>query len=65
MSKNDYVAIARALASTRPTPFINPDKSRQWEMDLEAICHVLEQDNSRFDKVRFLEACGLVLERKA
>ena len=60
MTRKDYEKIAQAVRQ------VNEDVSG-WEdarpdevLDLLAsyLCKVLEQDNPRFDRERFLSACG-------
>jgi hypothetical protein len=65
MTRKDYVAIAAALARTRPDPQVSPDgqntffdgiKGRQWAVTRDAIIGALQADNPRFDRVRFVRA---------
>lgn len=61
MAKKDYQALARAIHEThRQTckdakvenyPFITADNLRN------AIADVLQEESSRFDRARFIEAC--------
>ena len=59
MTRQDYVRIAAALASTKP-PFSNSPvydaRIVQWVTDRAAIADVFEQDNPLFDRARFYEA---------
>lgn len=62
MSRKDYEAFAVALASVRPEYTDHADKEswaqeRQWESCVRAVGDVLAADNSRFDRVRFVQAC--------
>lgn len=56
MTRKHYVAIARAFESMLPV-------SDEVLMDLRILANriafVAEQDNPRFDRQRFLAACGL------
>jgi hypothetical protein len=61
MTRKDYILLAEALASAKP-PSINygetvhaPD---QHIADCEAIADALAE-NPRFDRARFLRACGV------
>ena len=63
MSSKDYEAIARAIrecVGVAPSP-------NAWTKGYDAgladvawrLCDVLEADNERFQRARFLEACGV------
>ena len=57
MSRKDYRAIASALKSLKEgqEAGFNPSLA-----DIaSALAGVLAQDNDRFDRTKFLEACGL------
>lgn len=49
MTRKDYVLIAEALRYSLPL------NSAQHN-----VCHALAADNARFDKARFLKACGVL-----
>lgn len=57
MSKKDYVLIASSLKSV----FENSQgmDSYTYETLVTRLALGLEAENTRFDRVRFLEACGL------
>ena len=57
MTKKDYVLIAAALASVKPT---HTALRTQWIMDIEALAARLATTNPRFDRARFLAACGVM-----
>lgn len=64
MSRKDYVAIAKAFDYQRQAAeCLDPDTRKvayQTVADCAvAISHVLMADNPRFDKHRFLTACGI------
>ena len=48
MTKKDYVKLAAAIKEGGATPDF-----------VEMLMEVLEADNPRFDRVKFLIACGL------
>lgn len=60
MTKKDYILIAEAIEGTL-------NNSYQWEQRekeaihevAERIAEALQKDNTRFDSIRFLEACGV------
>jgi hypothetical protein len=71
MTRKDYVAIAVALqtdaahlyrAERRDYSQMN-DWERgaydQWNTTVRAVADVLARDNARFDRGRFLKACGV------
>ena len=61
MTRKDYVAIAKALDYQRQVQASGPGcGDAQTVIDCAvAIAHVMMQDNPRFDKARFLKACGV------
>ena len=58
MTKKDYIAFADALKRERPADHWDANKHVQWNLDVRAIAAVLARDNARFDRERFLTACG-------
>lgn len=56
MTRKDYVMLAEALASARDG-YSQPNA--QHTRDCEAIADRLAADNARFDRARFLKACGV------
>jgi hypothetical protein len=64
MTRKDYILIADAIRETLAT---DPEFGIDWpERERTAIgllahqiAHRLRQDNPRFDRVRFMAACGL------
>ena len=64
MTQKDYILLAAALREQRP---IGQEDCKlaclvQWERDVDAIAEALEQDNPRFDRDKFLDACGYEVE---
>lgn len=57
MSRKHYELIASALAGRKPEA--GSAKWGQWAYDCMALADVFVRDNVRFDRARFLEACGL------
>lgn len=66
MTRKDYIKIARAIANT-------PD-GYAWRLEEQKtavsialrgltyqIADILAEDNPRFDRARFVEACGITL----
>lgn len=53
MTKKDYVAIAAVLAG----PYSSSDREGVRAV-AERMADMLERDNPRFDRVRFLQACA-------
>jgi len=63
MTRKDYVAIAEAIAfarSTLPSPQRRGDIGRAVQTVVDAIAKTLADDNPRFDRERFLQACRTV-----
>jgi hypothetical protein len=53
MTRKDYKLIAEVIA-------VNMFDSYEGKVDLvDNLANKLEQDNPRFDRARFLEACGV------
>jgi hypothetical protein len=56
MTRKDYVLIAKAIKGTY---FGNKTWVRNCEQISDTIARALQSDNPRFDKGRFLKACGV------
>lgn len=58
MTRKDYVAIAEAIAVSRGNGV-----SDEWNQGVLVtaynIADVMQADNHRFDRARFLKACGV------
>lgn len=66
MTRKDYVAIAAAIKEARLAAGVvqisNPPKGRAVDgvdRAANAVAWVLGHDNPRFDRERFLKACGV------
>jgi hypothetical protein len=57
MTKKDYEAIATAFRVERPGKNWDANKHVQWDADVNAVSLVMQRDNPRFDRTRFLAAC--------
>lgn len=57
MTKKDYVAIADAFVQAAADKTRRPE-SRDWVI-ARYIADALARDNARFDRGRFLAACGV------
>jgi hypothetical protein len=55
MTRKDYVRIADQLRACKPK---EQAEHRGWEKAVDAVALAFRQDNYRFDKSRFYEACG-------
>lgn len=55
MTRKDYVALARAIHGAQPEPAASIEL-KQWERVWYRIADVLEADNPRFDRQRFIDA---------
>lgn len=58
MTKKDYELIAKALKRRKPESGLSSERW-QWEHDVVSLTLALEEDNPRFDRTRFQEACGI------
>ena len=56
MTRKDFRLIADALRRTRPIGF--DSAFTQWRYDVIKIADDLQKANVRFDRTKFLEACG-------
>lgn len=61
MTRKDYVAIAAALRRTGMAVTIGQKKTAEYAIKLAAtdIAATMANDNPRFDRARFLKACGI------
>lgn len=60
MSRKDYVRIAAAIKATEPET-VEPGPHQAARNDIAfALADALKDDNPRFDRHRFLVACGIV-----
>jgi hypothetical protein len=59
MTRKDYVLIATALNRARDHGSFNYEEKSQHEFDCHYVADALSQDNPRFDRARFLKACGV------
>jgi hypothetical protein len=59
MTKKHFIAIAETFAATKPLETSSDAALTQWALDVEAMASVCTEFNKKFDRVRFLTACGL------
>ncbi len=63
MTRKDYVAIAAAFAKSGTVAFTGAPLTgaalAQWQYDIACIADVFAADNARFDRARFIAACGI------
>jgi len=65
MTKKDYVKLAAALAYNRPTAVgLFSAGMYAWRRIVNDLADVCQSDNPRFNRGRFLVACGALGERK-
>ena len=65
MTRKDYVSIAAAVAVVRDSYSFNwnPNLFRALDDVAKQLAVHLAQDNPRFDRARFLKACGVAPEK--
>lgn len=63
MTRKDYVLIAAALARSAARKDSLPDDlheaAAQHRRDCEELADALARENGRFDRARFMRACGI------
>jgi hypothetical protein len=59
MTRKDYVAIANAVADVLKTCEVDSAESTAVEFLATKLADVCQSDNARFDREKFLTACGL------
>jgi hypothetical protein len=59
MSRKDYVAIAEAIREAKRETAETLGSSYVLRLAAEEIARALKRDNARFDRERFLTACGV------
>jgi hypothetical protein len=57
MTRNDYSALALAMAKVRP-PVEWEESRHQWERGVTTLAEALQKDNPRFSAELFFEACA-------
>ena len=61
MTKKDYILIARAIDEVRNSGISSGVQLQKWvEIFASSIAGALGRENTRFDRVRFMMACGVV-----
>ena len=60
MMRKDYVRLADALRSAKPSLDVPTIAKREaWLAAVHVVADVLARDNPRFNRERFLSACGV------
>lgn len=63
MTRKDYIAIAAALKTARVNNPLGHTNQALYNNGVDnavaRVADALQMDNSRFDRARFLEACGV------
>lgn len=59
MTRKDYILLVDALREAHPHMVHQSEEREQWQVDCESIADALARDNPRFDRARFLTACGI------
>jgi len=59
VSRKDYNLIAATMAASAPPDMAGDDiAAAQWARDCASLANALWCENDRFDRARFLKACG-------
>jgi len=63
MSRKDYTKLAQALKDSKPANINMLEDSayvalKQWNITCENMAFMLAQNNPRFNREKFLTACG-------
>lgn len=65
MSKKDYILLAQALKDSKPENLLSVQTTNDMKIGItmflrtcENIANKLAQDNPRFNRAKFLTACG-------
>jgi hypothetical protein len=58
MTKKDYELVASAFATVAPAPDASALFAAGWLRGVAAMADALQASNHRFDRARFLAACG-------
>ena len=59
MSRKDYIALAAVFAWHQGSPSTTPEQWDTGRLLAHSFADVLQADNARFDRRRFLDACGV------
>lgn len=57
MTRKDYIAIAAAIKASQ-MPATNETEASLRELAIR-LCSIMANDNPRFDRTKFLDACGV------
>ena len=65
MTRKDYRAVAESIRpQVESGLFQTAEVKFAVGTIVENLCEAFSNDNPRFDRVRFIEACGFVLEQR-
>lgn len=63
MTKKDYELIARVMEYNMPSKIAKPkgysDRLEAWTNILNGLIEAFEQSNTKFNRDKFLQACGV------
>lgn len=63
MTKKDYELIAKVIEYNMPSQIAKPkgynDRLEAWTNLLNGLIEAFEQNNNKFDREKFLKACGV------
>lgn len=59
MTKVHFAAIARSFLASKPSKGANRLRHLQWQIDVSVMADTVGQFNDRFDRAKFLAACGV------
>lgn len=61
MTRKNYVAFAEMFKRMKPDTSglqCSRPEDIQWRMTVDGAAELFQRDNPRFDRMRFLDACG-------
>ena len=58
MTRQHYTLLAQVMADTRPVMITKSPSAAQWEKTVFKLADELQATNTRFDRMKFIDACN-------